>query len=508
YFLDADNVTFNASGKQGTVTVDATGVKPDNMYVTAGDYTFEGGAITATGDITISGGKATFDTDFGATTVTVGSAATLGVTNPHTLTGDLNASGATLNFTAPLNAPSGTKILSVTGNATIPNTSVNVAIPGTASPLQIGDFLVLIDAAGSLVGKPLTTVASALGMQGVTIDYEFALSTTAKQLIATLQESPAANPQSKSLSEGFVSGVAVITETSDFTANEGMSAAVDAVGHDTTAIDYKAFGAVGGGNIRYNTGSHVDLKSFSAVAGIAKGFSLKKSYLTLGAFFEYGSGSYDTYNSFSGVAFHGDGDITHIGGGILGKAEFNRTDRGQGYFEGSVRAGEVKNTYTNKDMNVGGVNASYKAKSSYAGFHLGTGYIFAVNPKADLDLYTKYYFTRQGKDDVTLTTGDPIHFDAVKSSRVRVGARLSGKGKVVSPYIGAAIEREFDGQAKATAFGLPIDAPSLKGNTGIGELGLTLRPAKAPGLSINLGLQGYVGKREGVSGSFRLRYEF
>ena len=53
-----------------------------------------------------------------------------------------------------------------------------------------------------------------------------------------------------------------------------------------------------------------------------------------------------------------------------------------------------------------------------------------------------------------------------------------------------------------------IGSPSLKGDTGVGELGLTVRPVKDSGFSFDLGVQGYTGVREGVSGSVQLKLEF
>jgi hypothetical protein len=72
--------------------------------------------------------------------------------------------------------------------------------------------------------------------------------------------------------------------------------------------------------------------------------------------------------------------------------------------------------------------------------------------------------------------------------------------------LGAAHEQEFDGAAKASTYGYPIPAPDLKGGTGIGELGLTFLSAK--GASVDLGVQGYSGKREGVTGNLQLKFEF
>jgi hypothetical protein len=50
--------------------------------------------------------------------------------------------------------------------------------------------------------------------------------------------------------------------------------------------------------------------------------------------------------------------------------------------------------------------------------------------------------------------------------------------------------------------------PSLQGDTGMGELGCILRPSKNLPLFVDLGVQGYVGKREGVTGSLQVRFEF
>ena len=78
----------------------------------------------------------------------------------------------------------------------------------------------------------------------------------------------------------------------------------------------------------------------------------------------------------------------------------------------------------------------------------------------------------------------------------------------ISPYAGAAYEREFDGKARATTNGYDMKAPSMRGDTGIGELGLVFTPYAALPLSIDVGVQGYVGKREGVTGSMQAKFEF
>jgi outer membrane protein W len=78
----------------------------------------------------------------------------------------------------------------------------------------------------------------------------------------------------------------------------------------------------------------------------------------------------------------------------------------------------------------------------------------------------------------------------------------------VSPYVGLAYEYEFNGQARASTNGFNIDVPSLKGGTGIGEIGLSIRPNVSRPLSLDFGVQGYTGKREGITGRLIARWFF
>jgi hypothetical protein len=48
----------------------------------------------------------------------------------------------------------------------------------------------------------------------------------------------------------------------------------------------------------------------------------------------------------------------------------------------------------------------------------------------------------------------------------------------------------------------------LKGGTGIVEIGLTVKPSPDHPVSVDLGIQAYAGKREGMSGSLKLEYRF
>ena len=144
---------------------------------------------------------------------------------------------------------------------------------------------------------------------------------------------------------------------------------------------------------------------------------------------------------------------------------------------------------------------------SSVGAHAGAGCLWNVSGNTSLDFHAKYFWTQQGSDSVTLSTGDRVRFSAVNSHRARLGGRFSfAAGEYVSPYAGAAFEYEFHGKARAKTNRLAIDAPSLRGGTGIGELGLMVKPSST--VSIDLGAQGYVGKREGVTGALQVGIAF
>lgn len=95
------------------------------------------------------------------------------------------------------------------------------------------------------------------------------------------------------------------------------------------------------------------------------------------------------------------------------------------------------------------------------------------------------------------------------SQRLRLGARLGYDFcRQVTGYAGAAWEHEFNGKARATTYGLEAPAPSLKGDSGLLEAGLTLTPVEGSGLSLDFGVQGHTGVRQGISGTALVRYEF
>ena len=431
-----------------------------------------------------------------------------------------------LNFYLPSTLPAGDTVLTVTGTADLTNGSgrsstVNVGINGNASPLVMGDTITLIDAGTLVASSGLNTTANGKGMQGVTLLYNFDISTNGNKLLATVSANKGVtvNAQTKALSEGFVSGMGMVTQGADVAAGQGMSSAVSAAKGGSSAKGEAAgggatpagFSAASGGSVRYNTGSHVDMRSYSLMAGLVWGTDMAPGRLTFGPFLEYGNGSYNTHNSFSNAAsVEGNGSNSYLGGGILGRMDFINTGPGHVYVEASARMGSLRNKYESSDLRDStGRSAEYDSTSTYYGLHFGGGYVWNITENASLDMSGKYFWTRQNGDSVTLSTGDPIDFKDVDSNRLRLGSRFSySLNDYISPYVGAAYEREFDGKARASTNGYDMKAPSMRGDTGIGEVGLVYTPSALLPLSFDFGVQGYVDKREGLTGSLQAKYEF
>jgi hypothetical protein len=254
----------------------------------------------------------------------------------------------------------------------------------------------------------------------------------------------------------------------------------------------------------------VDVSGVSVMAGMAFGTDLDLGRLTLGTFFEGGWGSYNSYNSFSNAAsVDGDGDTSYVGGGILGRFDSKSLGPGSAYAEASARMGASETDFSSTDLSDGfGRHARYDLETTYYGLHAGLGYIWHITEAASLDLSGKYFWTRQGSDSMHIA-GDPVKFETADSHRLRAGGRLTlAVTEHVSPYIGAAFEQELAGEADAKVYGRKISSPDLSGPTGIGEIGLTLLGGEKSPLSLDLGVQGYTGTREGVTGSLQMRLEF
>ena len=232
----------------------------------------------------------------------------------------------------------------------------------------------------------------------------------------------------------------------------------------------------------------------------------------VGAFFEYGDGSFKTHNGFDTGDVNGKGNSDYYGAGVLARVNLagNGSADGGGapFVEGSVHAGRIHNNWHTDDLRdaATGQRAQYDIRTPYLGGHVGAGYRWQADVNTQVEVFGQYLYTHMDGKDTNVAL-DPYHFDAVKSSRTRIGAKGTwAVSNQTQAYAGAAWEREFDGTARATAYSFDVPAPTMKGNSAVLDAGLTFQPKR--NLSTNVGVTGYAGKRKGVSANVEVQYRF
>lgn len=270
-----------------------------------------------------------------------------------------------------------------------------------------------------------------------------------------------------------------------------------------SAEGINTFATVSGNNSKYDTGSYADINGWNSIIGIANTKEIGSDKLNYGAFFENGSGNYNTCNEIGGASFRGDGNVLYNGGGVM-----VRLDKENGFYtEAAVRAGSVKNE-AGKNLSDGQHTYDYETENAYYGGHIGIGKIFKLDNGKAWDVYGKYFHMHHEGDSVEIGK-DTFDFDSVDSNKLRIGARFTEtQSEKLTSYYGLACDYEFSGDVKGTAAGYDMHTPSLEGSTVIGEVGFRYTPGKESPWYFDANVKGYVGMQEGLSGSVQAVYSF
>ena len=272
---------------------------------------------------------------------------------------------------------------------------------------------------------------------------------------------------------------------------------------------YVTFANVSGHKARLETGSHVDVSGGAAMVGVVHQSQLSKGgALATGVFFEYGNGTFKTFNDFASGAVRGKGDSSYYGAGVMARADLAGSSNGAPFVEGSLRAGSIRNNWHTDDLTdaATGQRAQYDIRTPYMGAHAGAGYRWQTGAASSVEAYGQYLYTHlDGKDAIVAL--DPYHFGSMKSSRTRLGAKGTwAVSQQTQAYAGAAWEHEFDGTARATAYSLEVPTPTIKGDTAVIDAGMTFQSRQ--NLTTNVGVTGYAGKRKGVAANVEVQYRF
>ena len=308
--------------------------------------------------------------------------------------------------------------------------------------------------------------------------------------------------------------VTMINAAGDLLAGQGMANAADAAAAERSGDSAEAaprsggfapFAAVGFGNLRAESGSHVDTKSIGLNLGFAREIENKSGKLLIGPVLEYGHGNYDSYQDNGMKA---DGKASYWGIGVIAK----QTNNSGFYYEGSLRVGRTKSDY-GSDSIVTNSHISYDSSATYWAAHLGAGVLKDIGHNNTLDYYGKYFYSHTGSDSTTIYRNgedfDRVDFDGVNSNRIRVGARithaLNERNKI---YGGLAYQYEFSGEARATYREGAAPSPGVKGSSGMIELGWQVKPGKKSPMAIDIGVAGWVGKQRGITANVQANWTF
>ena len=431
-----------------------------------------------------------------------------------------------INFFFPADTKPGDIMLTLTGvdpwgmevQTDLTKTTIGAAAQKGFS-LSKGDVVTLIKNPKG-VTAPLgtadakTVIASAPTGITTSEDYEFEISKSGEDsIIATVTGTTENNESSESAQELAKSPVETRAATTTFVnagadmlASQGFAQAANAVALDTAAqaqsgaagapaaSAFTPFAAFGGQSMRAQSGSYVDTKGFGLNIGFAREIANSQGKLLFGPVVEYGGGTYASHLE-DAAGTRGDGKAHYFGVGVMAR----QVNHDGFYYEGSVRGGRVTSDYRSFINNQ---TVDYDSSSNYWAAHVGVGKAFSVGGSNTLDGYLKYFYSHQAGDDVTMhgsTTGDEAwSFDSVDSHRIRIGARLTHKvNERNSFYGGLAYQYEFGGEARAHYNGTATPSPSVKGSSGMLELGWQVKPGGP--VTIDLGVTGWAGKQRGGS---------
>jgi hypothetical protein len=393
--------------------------------------------------------------------------------------------------------------------ANIEGAEVSLSSFAAGPMLQPGDqfYLIQTDGANQLAGDPANNRAYA--RQGLTRGYNFIIDKqsgagTEQQLVARLENS-VSPPETRIISEGRAAALGFLVQNGSWLADHSYQQADLAIKQDDT---WTAFAGIDGAWFRNDTGGpQADIWGTTMLAGLALKNTGDNSSFLLGGFVHAGYAKYDINGDFGySRDMNADGDLRFVGVGLMARQRWHNGFR----LEASLRGGSLENRFYSQDLrDTDGTAAQYEISTPYFGAHAGVGYEWKIDDASTLDFLARYYWTRQNGTSTDLPTGEEISFYDDNSHRVRAGSRYTYTvDEDTAWYVGAALEYEFDSRSRAWAGGHDVDVPEMGGFGGVGEIGLIVRPRDYERFSAEIGLQGYVGNIQGISGGIRIGWEF
>ena len=173
-----------------------------------------------------------------------------------------------------------------------------------------------------------------------------------------------------------------------------------------------------------------------------------------------------------------------------------------------ARIGRAFTDYDSHLKDGSGDRLDYDKNSTYYGAGFEIGREWQYHPDYMLDSYLQYRWLHLNGFHAEMNRAS-YHLDDIDSHRTRLGSRLNYTAEKTSmPYIGLAWEHEFDGNARGRVLGYSLKDTSLKGDSGVLEIGVKFVPSEKSRWNYDFTIEGYIGQREGVMGNFVVNYLF
>lgn len=239
------------------------------------------------------------------------------------------------------------------------------------------------------------------------------------------------------------------------------------------------------------------------------GYAFNVQGSEVGGFMEMGHGTYDTKTADVGSLFGvatGDGKHNYVGFGVYGNYA---TPVDWLHVTGYVKGGWLRSEFA---VDLGGVDEDFDRTSNYWGAHLGVYGEFAVADKFKNRTFINYFYDGREGENYRSKGGVEYHLDALNLHRAQVGSVFEyAYTSTLRPYVALTYEYAFKADAKGKFTdqdgSMALNAADLEGSTGIASMGWTYQN-EAKSFEFDIGLNGYVGKRQGVSAQAQAAWKF
>ena len=241
------------------------------------------------------------------------------------------------------------------------------------------------------------------------------------------------------------------------------------------------------------------------------GYAFNVQNSEVGVFMEMGHGTYDTRTATTepvGEA-EGDGKHNYVGFGIYGNYA---TPIDWLHVTGYVKGGWLRNEFS---VSLDGVSANFDRTSNYWGAHLGTYGEFQVTEKFKNRTFLNYFYDGRESEAHTSSSGSieiVESFGTFNSHRALLGSVFEyAYTPTLRPYVALTYEYVFKADVKRHvtdhSVNLILSGTDLEGSTGIDSMGWTYQN-EAKSFEFDLGVNGYTGKRRGISAQLQAAWKF